>query len=175
MWAALVALWPALGVVLGSPWRLLGPSWASRGAPRRLAGELREVILEGILKVEPEIWENHKVLTCSMVKLRLLLVSFLVVCCLSRGAPGAGAYLENTGFRMEGVSIFAFGPSARAAQQPRKRDEKSIAKSQNAQRTAHAERTRTNVQKSSFLEPQALQNRPQASPKQPRKRLEAAG
>ena len=29
--------------------------------------------------------------------------------------------------------------------------------------------------KSSFLEPQALQNRPQASPKQPRKRLEAAG
>ena len=56
-----------LGVVLGSPWRLLGPSWASRGAPRRLAGELREVILEGILKVEPEIWENHKVLTCSMV------------------------------------------------------------------------------------------------------------
>jgi hypothetical protein len=57
---ALVALWPALRVVLG-------PSWASRGAPRRLAGELREVILEGILKVEPEIWENHKVLTCSMV------------------------------------------------------------------------------------------------------------
>ena len=67
MWATLVALWPALGVVLGSPWRLLGPSLASRGAPRRLAGELREVILEGILKVEPEIWENHKVLTCSMV------------------------------------------------------------------------------------------------------------
>ena len=64
---SLTALWPALGVVLGSPWRLLGPSWASRGAPRRLAGELREVILEGILKVEPEIWENHKVLTCSMV------------------------------------------------------------------------------------------------------------
>ena len=63
----LVALWPALGVVLGSPWRLLGPSWASRGAPRRLAGELREVILEGFLKVEPEICENHKVLTCSVV------------------------------------------------------------------------------------------------------------
>jgi len=67
LWAALVALWPALGVVLGSPWPLLERSWASRGAPRRLAGELREVILEGILKVEPEIWENHKVLTCSMV------------------------------------------------------------------------------------------------------------
>ena len=102
-------------------------------------------------------------------------MSFLVVCCLSCGAPGAGAYLEKTGFRMEGVSIFAFGPSARAAQQPRKRDEKSIAKSQNAQRTAHAERTRTNVQKSSFLEPQALRNRPQGSPKRPRKRVEAAG
>ena len=48
----------------------------------------------------------------------------MVVCCLSCGAPGAGAYLEKIGFRMEGVSIFAFGPSARAAQQPRRRDEK---------------------------------------------------
>ena len=45
-----------LGALLGLP-----------EGPRRLAGELREVILEGILKVEPEIWENHKVLTCSMV------------------------------------------------------------------------------------------------------------
>ena len=51
-----MALWPALGVVLGSPWRLLGPSWASRGAPRRLAGELREVILEGFLEVDTDIW-----------------------------------------------------------------------------------------------------------------------
>ena len=46
---------------------LLGLPGGTPGAPRRLAGELREVILEGILKVEPEIWENHKVLTCSMV------------------------------------------------------------------------------------------------------------
>ena len=61
--AAQAALRPHVGGSCGP----LGPSWASRGAPRRLAGELREVILEGILKVEPEIWENHKVLTCSMV------------------------------------------------------------------------------------------------------------
>ena len=63
MWAALAALWAALGVVLGRPWRLLGLSWASRGAPRRLAGELREVILERILKVDPGSRENHNVLT----------------------------------------------------------------------------------------------------------------
>ena len=72
MWAALAAL----GVVLGSPWRLLGPSWASRGAPRTPAGELREVILEGFLKVDPEIWEHHNVLTFLMVYWRLLLVLF---------------------------------------------------------------------------------------------------
>ena len=67
MWAALAALLAALGLVLGRSQRPLGPSRASREGTRRLAGELREVILEGILKVEPEIWENHKVLTCSMV------------------------------------------------------------------------------------------------------------
>ena len=83
----------------------------------------------------------------------MLLVAFYVVFLRLAGGAGANALLEKTGFRMEGVSIFAFGPSARAAQQPRKRDETSIAKSQNAQRTAHAERTRTNVQTSSFLEP----------------------
>ena len=52
---------------LGEPLAPLGALLGLPGAPRRLAGELREVILEGILKVEPEICENHKVLTCSMV------------------------------------------------------------------------------------------------------------
>ena len=96
----------------------------------------------------------------------------MVVCCLSCGAPGAGAYLEKTDFRMEGVSIFAFGPSARAAQQPRKRDEKSIAKSQNAQRTAHAERTRPHVQKSSFL---GAESSPKSTPRLPKATPEACG
>ena len=96
----------------------------------------------------------------------------MVVCCLSCGAPGAGAYLEQTGFRMEGVSIFAFAPSARAAQQPRKRDEKSIAKSQNAQRTAHAERTRPHVQKSSFL---GAESSPKSTPRLPKATPEACG
>ena len=72
MWAALVALWPALGVVLGSPWRLLGPSWASRGAPRRLAGELREVILEGILKVGVDMFNGLVASTFGVVFGRLL-------------------------------------------------------------------------------------------------------
>ena len=128
--------------------------------------------MECFLEVDPEIWEHHNVLTFSMVYLRLLLVPFLVVCCLSCGAPGAGAYLEKIGFRMEGVSIFAFGPSARAAQQPRKRDEKSIAKSQNAQRTAHAERTRPHVKKSSFL---GAQSSPKSTPRLPKATPEPCG
>ena len=57
----------ALGAFLGPSWRLLGLSWASRresrGVSRRLAGELREVILERILKVDPGSRENHNVLT----------------------------------------------------------------------------------------------------------------
>ena len=75
--AAQAALGPHVGgscgplagsrVVLGSPWRLLGPSWASRGAPRRLAGELREVILERFFKVDPDSQKNHNVLTCFVV------------------------------------------------------------------------------------------------------------
>ena len=73
---------------------------------------------------------------------------------------------------MEGVSIFAFGPSARAAQQPRKRDEQSIAKSQNAQRTAHAERTRPHVQKSSFL---GAESSPKSTPRLPKATPEACG
>ena len=33
--------WAALGAVLGRPWRLLGPSWASRKGPRQLPGGSR--------------------------------------------------------------------------------------------------------------------------------------
>ena len=41
LWAALGALLAALGAVLGRPWRLLGPSWASRKGPRQLPGGSR--------------------------------------------------------------------------------------------------------------------------------------
>ena len=51
----------------------------------------------------------------------------------------------------------------------------STANSQNAQRTAHAERSRQTFKIHHFWELQALRNRPQGSPKRPRKRLEAAG
>ena len=52
---------------LGEPLAPLGALLGLPGGSPEARGELREVILEGILKVEPEIWENHKVLTCSMV------------------------------------------------------------------------------------------------------------
>ena len=92
----------------------MGPSRASREGPRRLAGELREVILGRIFKVDPNSQKNHDVLTCFVVYLRLFWVPLGVVCGLPCGEPGAGAYLEKTGFRLEGVSIFAFGAFARA-------------------------------------------------------------
>ena len=60
MWAALAALLAALGLVLGRSERLLGPSRASREGPRRLAGELREVILGRIFKVDPQSLEKSQ-------------------------------------------------------------------------------------------------------------------
>ena len=92
----------------------MGPSRASREGPRRLAGEVREVILGRIFKVDPNSQKNHYVLTCFVVYLRLFWVPFGIVCGLPCGEPGAGAYLEKTGFRLEGVSIFAFWAFARA-------------------------------------------------------------
>ena len=72
--AAQAALRPHVGGSCGplaGSWGRLGeplaPLGALPGGSPEARGELREVILEGILKVEPEIWENHKVLTCSMV------------------------------------------------------------------------------------------------------------
>ena len=47
---------------LGAPVSPLGALLGLPGAPRRLAGELREVILERILKVDPGSRENHNVL-----------------------------------------------------------------------------------------------------------------
>ena len=64
--AAQAALRPHVGGSCGplaGSWGRLGEPLAPLGALLGLPG----VILEGILKVEPEIWENHKVLTCSMV------------------------------------------------------------------------------------------------------------
>ena len=92
----------------------MGPSRASREGPRRLAGEVREVIWGRIFKVDPNSQKNHYVLTIVVVYLRLFWVPFGVVCGLPCGEPGAGAYLEKTGFRLEGVSIFAFWAFARA-------------------------------------------------------------
>ena len=48
--------------------------------------------------------------------------------CLLCGCAGAGADLEKTGVRMEGVSIFAFGPCARADKKHSRLDENKYRK-----------------------------------------------
>ena len=73
-----------------------------------------------IFKVEPNSQENHYVLTIFVVYLRLFWVPFGVVCGLPCGEPGAGAYLEKTCFRLESVSMFAFGGFCARDQKTRK-------------------------------------------------------
>ena len=74
---------------------------------------------------------------------------FFVVCCLPCGAPGAGAYLEKTVFRMESVSIFAFGPCARAAKKHRRRDENKYRKQ--SKRAANSARGKEQTKRSKFI------------------------
>ena len=62
----------------------------------------------------------------------------MAFCCLPCGCAGAGAHLEKTGFRVEGVSNFALRPFSRAAKKHRKRDEEEYRKQpQNASKKAH--------------------------------------
>ena len=76
--------------------------------------------MERLFKVEPNSQKNHYVLTIFVVYLRLFWVTFGVVCGLPCGETGADAYLEKTGFRLEGVSIFAFCAFGRATKKARK-------------------------------------------------------
>ena len=88
-----------------------------------------------------------------MVYLRLFWVPFGVVCGLPCGEPGAGAYLGKTGFRLEGVPIFAFWAFARATKNTENEMKHITENSKHAQRCAHAEGIRKHTQKSSIWEP----------------------
>ena len=102
-------------------------------------------------------------------------MSFLVVCCLSCGAPGAGAYLEKQVFAWR---VCQFSHLARLRARPNNPENEMKKVSQKA-KTRSEQRTRKGpdhtFKNHHFWEPKALRNRPQGSPKRPRKRLEAAG
>ena len=111
--------WGRLGAVLGRSWRLLGPSWASRGAPRRLRRRFRHEILGDIFGSLPRELENLLFLLIFCSFLCLFWVVFLAFCCLPCACAGASAHLEKTGFRSESVSNLAFRPFARTIKKRR--------------------------------------------------------
>ena len=73
---------------------------------------------------------------------------------------------------MEGVSIFAFGPSARAAQQPRKRDEKKYRKK--PKRAANSARGKNQNKRSKIIIFGAASS-PKSTPRLPKATPEASG
>ena len=94
-----------------------------------------------------------------------------VVCCLPCGEPGAGAYLEKTGFRLEGVSIFAFWPFARATKKHGKRDEPHYRKP--PKRSAIRARGRNQKTRSKIIDFGALSS-PKSTPGLPKAPQEAS-